>query len=152
MYVLRERWVIVLAVNPFWWSLVCSHKAMSSCWPWAFVLSLDAQSVVDIYVNYDCNLWVFVLSLDAQSVVDIYVNYDCDLSLANIYDRLVTDLSKIAQGRQAIELGQVIRVHTDPQMFLNFNMLFEYHWMFLNRWQRSWRFDNIFYILWPFSY
>ena len=42
---------------------------------------------------------------DAQCVVDIYVNYDCDLTLANIFERLVNDLSKIAQGRQAIELG-----------------------------------------------
>ncbi|XP_055916532.1 brefeldin A-inhibited guanine nucleotide-exchange protein 1 [Eupeodes corollae] len=42
---------------------------------------------------------------DAQSVVDIYVNYDCDLSSANLFERLVNDLSKIAQGRQALELG-----------------------------------------------
>ena len=43
---------------------------------------------------------------DAQSVVDIYLNYDCDLALANIFDRLVNDLSKIAQGRHALELGK----------------------------------------------
>jgi len=43
--------------------------------------------------------------LDAQCVVDIYVNYDCDLSLANIFERLVSDLSKIAQGRQSLALG-----------------------------------------------
>jgi len=42
---------------------------------------------------------------DAQCIVDIYVNYDCDLSSANIFERLINDLSKIAQGRQAIELG-----------------------------------------------
>lgn len=45
------------------------------------------------------------LCSDAQAVVDIYVNYDCDLSAANIFERLVNDLSKIAQGRHAIELG-----------------------------------------------
>ena len=44
---------------------------------------------------------------EAQCVVDIYVNYDCDLSLANIFERLINDLSKIAQGRQAIELGKL---------------------------------------------
>ena len=44
---------------------------------------------------------------DAQCVVDIYVNYDCDLSLANIFERLVSDLSKIAQGRHAVELGEL---------------------------------------------
>ncbi len=42
---------------------------------------------------------------DAQSVVDIYLNYDCDLSLQNIFERLISVLSKIAQGRQAIILG-----------------------------------------------
>ena len=42
---------------------------------------------------------------DAQCVVDIYVNYDCDLALANIFERLINDLSKIGQGRQAMELG-----------------------------------------------
>lgn len=49
---------------------------------------------------------VFCIALtDAQSVVDIYVNYDCDLNAANIFERLVNDLSKIAQGRGGHELG-----------------------------------------------
>lgn len=57
--------------------------------------------------------WMVIQALtricaDAQSVVDIYVNYDCDLSAANIFERLVNDLSKIAQGRQALELGATI--------------------------------------------
>ena len=61
--------------------------------------------------------WMVIQALtricaDAQCVVDIYVNYDCDLSLANIFERLVNDLSKIAQGRQAIELGESIHVIT----------------------------------------
>lgn len=42
---------------------------------------------------------------DAQSVVDIYINYDCDFSAANLFERLVNDLSKIAQGRSSLELG-----------------------------------------------
>ncbi|KAK6645643.1 Brefeldin A-inhibited guanine nucleotide-exchange protein 1 [Polyplax serrata] len=54
--------------------------------------------------------WMVIQALtricgDAQSVVDIYVNYDCDLTAANLFERLVNDLSKIAQGRQALELG-----------------------------------------------
>lgn len=54
--------------------------------------------------------WMVIQALtricgDAQSVVDIYVNYDCDLSAANLLERLVNHLSKIAQGRQAIEVG-----------------------------------------------
>ena len=48
--------------------------------------------------------WMVIQSLnkicsDAQSVVDIYINYDCNLNSANIFERLVNDLSKIAQGR-----------------------------------------------------
>lgn len=46
-----------------------------------------------------------MIFLDAQTVVDVYVNYDCDLQSANIFERLVYDLSKIAQGRHAMELG-----------------------------------------------
>lgn len=54
--------------------------------------------------------WMVIQALtricaDAQSVVDIYVNYDCDFSAVNLFEKLVNDLSKIAQGRQAVELG-----------------------------------------------
>ncbi|XP_060073397.1 brefeldin A-inhibited guanine nucleotide-exchange protein 1-like [Ylistrum balloti] len=54
--------------------------------------------------------WMVIQALtricaDAQCVVDIYLNYDCDLTLANIFERLVNDLSKIAQGRHALALG-----------------------------------------------
>lgn len=48
---------------------------------------------------------MYCVVTDAQSVVDIYVNYDCDLNAANIFERLVNDLSKIAQGRGSQELG-----------------------------------------------
>eukprot|EP00066_Takifugu_rubripes_P028517 XP_011617783.1 PREDICTED: brefeldin A-inhibited guanine nucleotide-exchange protein 2-like isoform X1 [Takifugu rubripes] len=54
--------------------------------------------------------WMVIQTLtricaDAQCVVDIYVNYDCHLNAANIFERLVNDLSKIAQGRSGQELG-----------------------------------------------
>ena len=55
--------------------------------------------------------WMVIQALtricaDAQSVVDIYVNYDCDLSSDNIFRRLVIDLSKIAQGKgQLLDVG-----------------------------------------------
>uniref|UniRef100_A0A3B3X8P8 SEC7 domain-containing protein n=1 Tax=Poecilia mexicana TaxID=48701 RepID=A0A3B3X8P8_9TELE len=66
--------------------------------------------------SYD-HKWMVIQTLtricaDAQSVVDIYVNYDCDLNAANIFERLVNDLSKIAQGRGGHELG------TTPQQEL----------------------------------
>uniref|UniRef100_A0A3B3TW80 ARF guanine nucleotide exchange factor 1 n=1 Tax=Poecilia latipinna TaxID=48699 RepID=A0A3B3TW80_9TELE len=66
--------------------------------------------------SYD-HKWMVIQTLtricaDAQSVVDIYVNYDCDLNAANIFERLVNDLSKIAQGRAGHELG------TTPQQEL----------------------------------
>ncbi|KAK6303928.1 hypothetical protein J4Q44_G00263820 [Coregonus suidteri] len=54
--------------------------------------------------------WMVIQTLtricaDAQCVVDIYVNYDCDLNAANIFERLVNDLSKIAMGRSGQEMG-----------------------------------------------
>ena len=58
------------------------------------------------YIKLRDNLSVLCIFTDAQCVVDIYVNYDCDLSLANIFERLVSDLSKIAQGRQSLALGE----------------------------------------------
>ena len=45
---------------------------------------------------------------DSQSVVDIYVNYDCDLAAANIFERLINNLSKLGQGRGALELGATL--------------------------------------------
>ena len=47
---------------------------------------------------------------DAQCIVTIYLNYDCDLSLANIFERLVSDIAHIAQGSNAVLLG-----HPTPQ-------------------------------------
>ena len=54
--------------------------------------------------------WLVIQALtricdDAQSVVDIFVNYDCDLAAANIFERLINDLSRLGQGRGALELG-----------------------------------------------
>jgi brefeldin A-inhibited guanine nucleotide-exchange protein len=61
--------------------------------------------------------WLVIQALtkicaDAQSIVDIYVNYDCNIKSANIFERLVNDLSKIAQGRcQLLDVGH----HSLPQ-------------------------------------
>ncbi|XP_015888964.3 brefeldin A-inhibited guanine nucleotide-exchange protein 5 [Ziziphus jujuba] len=35
---------------------------------------------------------------DPQMLVDIFVNYDCDLEAPNLFERMVTTLSKISQG------------------------------------------------------
>eukprot|EP01135_Chromosphaera_perkinsii_P000995 Nk52_evm9s156 gene=Nk52_evmTU9s156 len=42
---------------------------------------------------------------DPQTIVDFYLNYDCDLDTDNIIERLINDMSKIAQGRQLTDLG-----------------------------------------------
>lgn len=34
---------------------------------------------------------------DPQSMVDIYVNYDCDLTATNIFERIIDGLFRIAQ-------------------------------------------------------
>ncbi|XP_057520110.1 brefeldin A-inhibited guanine nucleotide-exchange protein 5 [Amaranthus tricolor] len=44
---------------------------------------------------------------DPQMIVDIFVNYDCDLDAPNLFERLVTTLSKIAQGTQASDPNSV---------------------------------------------
>ena len=54
--------------------------------------------------------WIILQTLtricsNAQCVVDIFLNYDCDLALSNVFERLVDNLAKLAQGRQALELG-----------------------------------------------
>ena len=67
--------------------------------------------------------WMVIQALtricaDAQSVVDIYVNYDCNLSSANIFERLVNDLSKIAQGRGHLLDGGIMTQNQERSMRL----------------------------------
>lgn len=65
--------------------------------------------------------------------MDIYVNYDCDLNAANIFERLVNDLSKIAQGRGSQELGMSnVQVRT-LKTFSNFNFAKEMLCVLLKR-------------------
>ena len=54
------------------------------------------------------------------------MNYDCDLSLANIFERLINDLSKIAQGRQAIELGDFTYSITHLYLIMNIQGILHY--------------------------
>ena len=42
---------------------------------------------------------------NSQCVVDLYVNYDCDLQSTNIFARLVNVLAKKAQGRQHADIS-----------------------------------------------
>lgn len=42
---------------------------------------------------------------DPQTLVDLYVNYDCDLTLSNVFETMISDVSKIAMGRGAVDLG-----------------------------------------------
>lgn len=54
--------------------------------------------------------WLVIQSLthicaNAQCVVDLYINYDCDLQSTNIFARLVNVLSKKALGRQTVDLS-----------------------------------------------
>ncbi|VDN58317.1 unnamed protein product [Dracunculus medinensis] len=53
--------------------------------------------------------WIVINSIakiceDPQSLVDIYVNYDCDLTSANIFERIVNCLSKIAQRERSMRI------------------------------------------------
>lgn len=40
-----------------------------------------------------------------QTVVDLYLNYDCDEYLNNVFERMISDLARVAQGRASSELG-----------------------------------------------
>ncbi|KAF7836855.1 brefeldin A-inhibited guanine nucleotide-exchange protein 5 [Senna tora] len=44
---------------------------------------------------------------DPQMLVDIFVNYDCDLEAPNLFQRMVSALSKLAQGTQNAEPNSV---------------------------------------------
>ncbi|KAL8122263.1 hypothetical protein AgCh_018854 [Apium graveolens] len=44
---------------------------------------------------------------DSQMLVDIFVNYDCDLEAPNLFERMVVTLSKIAQGTQNVDPNSV---------------------------------------------
>ena len=51
---------------------------------------------------------------DSQSVVDLYVNYDCDINGANIFERLTGNLARLVQTRtrkpEDLEEESVIRM------------------------------------------
>ncbi|KAM7505722.1 hypothetical protein LguiB_004626 [Lonicera macranthoides] len=49
---------------------------------------------------------------DPQMLVDLYVNYDCDLEAPNLFERMVTSLSKIAQGTQNVDPNSVTASNT----------------------------------------
>ncbi|XP_050218779.1 brefeldin A-inhibited guanine nucleotide-exchange protein 5 [Mercurialis annua] len=44
---------------------------------------------------------------DPQMLVDVYVNYDCDLEAPNLFERMVNTLSKIAHGSQSADPNSV---------------------------------------------
>lgn len=48
------------------------------------------------------------LASDSQVLVDIFVNYDCDLQAANLYERTVTALSRAAQVVDVLERDSVL--------------------------------------------
>ncbi|VDK59211.1 unnamed protein product, partial [Anisakis simplex] len=59
--------------------------------------------------------WIVVNTLekiceDPQSLVDIYVNYDCNLTATNIFERIINGLSKIAQGGGIMDFGNAAAI------------------------------------------
>ncbi|XVF88983.1 hypothetical protein PTKIN_Ptkin19aG0095100 [Pterospermum kingtungense] len=47
------------------------------------------------------------VSTDPQILVDVFVNYDCDLEAPNLFERMVKTLSKIAQGAHNADTNPV---------------------------------------------
>ncbi|KAF9680906.1 hypothetical protein SADUNF_Sadunf06G0170400 [Salix dunnii] len=50
---------------------------------------------------------------DPQMLVDVYVNYDCDLEAPNLFERMVTTLSKISQGTQIADPNSAAVLQTN---------------------------------------
>ncbi|KAI9114056.1 hypothetical protein K1719_015307 [Acacia pycnantha] len=49
---------------------------------------------------------------DPQILVDIFVNYDCDLEAANLFERMVSSVSKIAQNTRNAEPNSIVLSQT----------------------------------------
>ncbi|PWA58406.1 sec7 domain-containing protein [Artemisia annua] len=49
---------------------------------------------------------------DPQMLIDLYVNYDCDLEAPNSFERMITTLSKIAQGTQNLDPNSANSIQT----------------------------------------
>ncbi|GJX16154.1 brefeldin A-inhibited guanine nucleotide-exchange protein 5 [Tanacetum coccineum] len=45
-------------------------------------------------------------------LIDLYVNYDCDLNAPNCFEKMVTTLSRIAQGTQKVDQNSVNATQT----------------------------------------
>ena len=54
---------------------------------------------------------------DAQSVVDLYVNYDCDINGANIFERLTGNLARLVQERFKEFLTAISRMQKPKCIF-----------------------------------
>jgi brefeldin A-inhibited guanine nucleotide-exchange protein len=48
---------------------------------------------------------VLRISSDPQTLVDLYVNYDCDLNMSNVFENMAGTVSRVALGRTLAELG-----------------------------------------------
>lgn len=63
--------------------------------------------------EYPLNLKLSVLRMlekvckDPQMLIDLYVNYDCDFDAPNLFEKMVTTLSRIAQGTQNVDPNSV---------------------------------------------
>ncbi|KAG9290332.1 hypothetical protein G9A89_007063 [Geosiphon pyriformis] len=63
------------------------------------------------------------LCANPQTLVDIYLNYDCDLSMASVFERIVNALSRVAQGRSkntgGSAMGSLIGAHASGLLLEN---------------------------------
>eukprot|EP00047_Mylnosiga_fluctuans_P017396 m.61060 g.61060 ORF g.61060 m.61060 type:complete len:1686 (-) comp7058_c0_seq3:111-5168(-) len=67
-------------------------------------------NVLEIPTSSFQHKWLVVQALlkvcqGKQTLMDLYVNYDCEEYLTNIFERMMNDLSKVAQGRSSSEVG-----------------------------------------------
>jgi brefeldin A-inhibited guanine nucleotide-exchange protein len=74
-------------------------------------------SMLEISTSSYQHKWLVLVTLtkiagQPQTVVDLYLNYDCDEYLNNVFERMVNDLARVAQGRASSEVGGTAQQET----------------------------------------
>ncbi|KVI00546.1 Armadillo-like helical [Cynara cardunculus var. scolymus] len=78
----------------------------------SFKLRSSLEGLKASYSCSDLDMMLEKICKDPQMLIDLYVNYDCDLEAPNSFERMVTTLSKIAQGTQDLDPNSVNTIQT----------------------------------------
>lgn len=73
-------------------------------------------SMLEISTSSFQHKWLVLVCLTKlcskpQTVVDIYLNYDCDEFLHNVFERMMSDLTRVAQGKCNFPTNRYVNSH-----------------------------------------